>query len=206
MDKKVTLLYFSPTRTTNRNLRAIAKGMGCNFQEIDFTLPQNRQQDHCFGEDDFVIVGSPVYGGVMPLLVREYLEQHISGKNTGCAVVAVYGNRHYDDCLVEMEDLMTEKGFIVTAAAACLGEHSYSTQIATGRPDETDTASAEGFGAKLSHKLESGIKPLEKGAIPGNRPYRERKTGSRLRPRNHQRLYPLWYVRHQLPCRSYRLR
>ena len=67
----------------------------------------------------------------MPLLVREYLEKHISGNNTPCAIVAVYGNRHFDDCLVEMEDLLTEKGFLVTAAAACLGEHSYTCLLYT---------------------------------------------------------------------------
>ena len=48
-----------------------------------------------------------------------------------------------------MEDLLTEKGFLVTAAAACLGEHSYTTQIATGRPDEADLAWAKEFGQKL---------------------------------------------------------
>ena len=89
----------------------------------------------------------------MPLLVREYLEKHINGNNTPCAIVAVYGNRHFDDCLVEMEDLLTEKGFLVTAAAACLGEHSYTTQIATGRPDEADLAWAKEFGQKLQEKL-----------------------------------------------------
>ena len=106
----------------------------------------------------------------MPLLVREYLEKHISGNNTPCAIVAVYGNRHFDDCLVEMEDLLTEKGFLVTAAAACLGEHSYTTQIATGRPDEADLAWAKEFGQKLQEKLTGPVQALEKGVIPGNRP------------------------------------
>ena len=118
MAKKVTLVYFSSTKTTKKNLLAMAEGMGCPFETVDFTLPASRERDVCFGKDDFVIFGSPVYGGVMPLLVREYLEKHINGNNTPCAIVAVYGNRHFDDCLVEMEDLLTEKGFLVTAAAA----------------------------------------------------------------------------------------
>ncbi len=184
MLQKVTLLYFSATKTTQRNLRAIANGMGCPVEEIDFTLPQNRERDVQFGEQDFVLLGSPVYGGVMPLFVREYLAQHVSGNHTGCAVVGVYGNRHYDDCLVEMEDLMTDKGFVVTAAAACIGEHSFSTQIAAGRPDEKDLAWAQDFGRKLAEKLSAGgaVQPLAKGVIPGNRPYKERKPAVPMAP------------------------
>lgn len=183
MERTVTLLYFSSTKTTQRSLRAIARGMGWQVQEVDFTLPQNRSRDYHFGPQDFVLVGSPVYGGVMPLLVREYLEQHITGDRTGCAVVAVYGNRHYDDCLAEMEDLMTAKGFVVTAAAACIGEHSFTTQIATGRPDEEDLAKAEAFGRQLAEKLQNApLTALEQGVIPGNRPYRERKPSTPMAP------------------------
>lgn len=184
MAKKVTLVYFSSTKTTKKNLLAMAEGMNCPFETVDFTLPASRERDVCFGEDDFVIFGSPVYGGVMPLLVREYLEKHISGNNTPCAIVAVYGNRHFDDCLVEMEDLLTEKGFLVTVAAACLGEHSYTTQIATGRPDEADLAWAKEFGQKLQEKLTGPVQALEKGVIPGNRPYKERKPSAPMAPVN----------------------
>lgn len=167
MAKKVTLVYFSSTKTTKKNLLAMAEGMGCPFETVDFTLPASREQDVCFGEDDFVIFGSPVYGGVMPLLVREYLEKHISGNNTPCAIVAVYGNRHFDDCLVEMEDLLTEKGFLVTAAAACLGEHSYTTQIATGRPDEADLAMGKRIWTEASGKADRSGTGSGKRCYPG---------------------------------------
>ena len=169
----VSLVYFSATKTTQKNLKAIAEGTGLPVKEYDFTLPQKRSADLSFGPDDLVLVGSPVYGGLMPLLVRGYLEQHVSGQNTPCVVVAVYGNRAYDDCLVEMEDLMTEKGFIVVAGAGCLGEHSHSSQVATGRPDESDLAKAKDFGRQLSEKLQKGVSALPKGTLPGNRPYRE---------------------------------
>ena len=104
----VSLVYFSATKTTQKNLRAIAEGIGLPVKEYDFTLPQNRSADITFGPDELVLVGAPVYGGVMPLLEREYLEQHVSGQNTPCVVVIVYGNRAYDVCLVELEVLMTD--------------------------------------------------------------------------------------------------
>ena len=182
MAKKLTLVYFSATRTTKKNLHAIADGMGQPYEVVDFTLPQNRVQNLSFGEDDFVLFGSPVYSGVMPLLVRDYLVNHVKGHNTPCAIVSVYGNRAFDDCLVEMEDVLTDNGFVVEAAAACLGEHSFSTQIATDRPDQKDLDWAKDFGRKIAPKLNEPAKALEKGVIPGNRPYKERKPSSPMAP------------------------
>ena len=49
MAKKVTLVYFSSTKTTKKNLLAMAEGMGCPFETVDFTLPASREQDVCFG-------------------------------------------------------------------------------------------------------------------------------------------------------------
>ena len=78
---------------------------------------------------------------------------------------------------------MTAKGFVVTAAAACIGEHSFTTQIATGRPDEEDLAKAEAFGRQLAEKLQNApLTALEQGVIPGNRPYRERKPSTPMAP------------------------
>ena len=53
MAKKVTLVYFSSTKTTKKNLLAMAEGMGCPFETVDFTLPASRERDVCFGKDDF---------------------------------------------------------------------------------------------------------------------------------------------------------
>ena len=79
---------------------------------------------------------------------------------------------------------MTEKGFSVIAAAACIGEHSLTSEIATGRPDESDLAKAKAFGKQLAEKLQKGVSPLPKGTIPGNRPYRERGASNPMGPEN----------------------
>ena len=157
MFKEVSLVYFSSTKTTQRTVRAIGRALAKAFdipvQEYDFTLPNARSRKLHFASDQLVVVGSPVYGGVMPLLVREYLAQYVTGEKTACILAAVYGNRNFDDCLVEMQDLMEENGFVVTAAAACIGEHSYSTAIASGRPNAQDLALAEEFGRQVAQKL-----------------------------------------------------
>ena len=187
MFKEVSLVYFSSTKTTQRTVRAIGRALAKAFdipvQEYDFTLPNARSRKLHFASDQLVVVGSPVYGGVMPLLVREYLAQHVTGEKTACILAAVYGNRNFDDCLVEMQDLMEENGFVVTAAAACIGEHSYSTAIASGRPNAQDLALAEEFGRQVAQKLSaSPAVPTLAQTLPGSRPYRERKPSAPMAP------------------------
>lgn len=61
-------------------------------------------------------------------------------------VVAVYGNRAYEDALVEMQDVATEMGFQVIAAVAAIAEHSVCRVYGTGRPDEKDAKELASFG------------------------------------------------------------
>ena len=39
-------------------------------------------------------------------------------------MIAVYGNRDYDDTLLEMKDILTERGFTVIAGLAAIAQHS----------------------------------------------------------------------------------
>ncbi len=181
--KNVKLVYFSATDTTRKTLHAIADGIGISAEEVDFTLPAARLEKHTFTEEDFVLFGVPVYGGLLPALVKDYLLT-VKGKNTPCAIVVLYGNREFDDCLVELEDLVTANGFQVIAGAAFIGEHSFTTEIATGRPDANDLALAKTFGEDLFSKFVNTkqIEPLPKGVIPGNRPYKDRSPGVQMAP------------------------
>ena len=46
-----------------------------------------------------------------------------------------YGNRNYDDALIELGDILTAKGFENIACGAFIAEHSFSRILAAGRPD-----------------------------------------------------------------------
>ena len=86
-----------------------------------------------------------------------------------------YGNRDYEDALVELYDLAVSLGLSPFAAGAFIGEHSYSTPempVAEGRPDSMDLADARIFGGECVRKLESpgAFAPFH---IKGNRPYKE---------------------------------
>jgi ferredoxin len=102
----------------------------------------------------------------------------LKADKTPAAITVVYGNRAYEDALLELSDLVKEVGFIPVAAGAFIGEHSYSTTanpIAEGRPDTEDLIQARDFGAMVSKKI-GEIKSLDAIAtlpLPGNFPYKD---------------------------------
>ncbi len=157
--RKAYLVYFSPTSTTKKVLKKIAEGTGIpNIEEIDFTLPKNRDGSNLNIEDDaLVIFGSPVYMGRVQTNAVSYLKQFV-GKGQPAVCIAVYGNRNLGDALVEMIDVVTKDGFVPMAAAGFIGEHSFSNEtvkIAAGRPDESDNVIATNFGKQITAKLNS---------------------------------------------------
>ena len=173
---RVNLVYFSPTQTTRKTLRTMASAFSVEVKEYDITL--NREIEvPVFGADELVIAGVPVYGGRVPLLVESFF-QGLKADHTPAAVVGVYGNRHYDDAVLELADYLQAGGFAVCAGAACVGEHSFGNEVATGRPDADDLAKAKEFGEALRSKLEAAedAGQLTAPEIPGNRPYKARGT------------------------------
>lgn len=105
---RVNLVYFSPTQTTRKTLRAMASVFSVEVKEYDITL--NREIEvPVFGADELVIAGVPVYGGRIPLLVESFF-QSLKADHTPAAVVGVYGNRHYDDAVLELADYLQADG------------------------------------------------------------------------------------------------
>ena len=175
----VTLITFSPTRTTERVLHAIARGVGTGAVEhIGLTPPTSRTRQLPEIRDGLAIIGAPVYGGRIPA-EAEYRLRRLQGRGVPAVVVAVYGNREYEDALLELRDIAIEVGFVPVAGAAFIGEHSYdsaNTPIATGRPDAADLGKAEAFGQAVWAKM-AGIATLgdlPPVQVPGESPYQER--------------------------------
>ncbi|MCK7505252.1 MAG: hypothetical protein MZV70_15020 [Desulfobacterales bacterium] len=70
-------------------------------------------------------MGAPVYSGKLPLQVLEVL-QILHGNGKEATAIVVYGNRDYGIALHNMVELLSERGFRIAAAAAFIGQHSYS--------------------------------------------------------------------------------
>ena len=103
--------------------------------------------------------------------------RHLSGRQTRAVAVVVYGNRAYDDALLELGDILTERGFKVLAAGAFIARHSIFSEVAPGRPDGNDKQRIQEFAGKTGEKLEKEASSIMAINIPGNRPYKERKPG-----------------------------
>jgi Dissimilatory sulfite reductase (desulfoviridin), alpha and beta subunits len=150
----------------------MAKGMGAVAREYDITPaihPFKETTD--LSESGLVVFASPVYCGRIPQVAVRRMKRFV-GRDTPAVVVAVYGNRNYDDSLAELQDLAMENGFRVIAAAACVAQHTYASTVAPGRPDPEDWLRLENFGAQVEGKLEA-FNPswTENVKIKGKRPY-----------------------------------
>lgn len=171
------LVYFSPTGTTQKIVRAIARGFAPGrTEEIDITTPGARVQPLQTTENDLLIIGVPVYVGRVPAIILPWLKA-IKARNTPAVCVVLYGNRTYEDALLELRNIVTQCGCTAVAGAAFLGEHSFSdatAPIAAGRPDAGDLQLAEEFGKKIREQLRSVSpgSPLPEAEIPGQFPYR----------------------------------
>jgi ferredoxin len=185
--EKVRLIYFSPTGTTKSTLMAIAEGLAADrVEHLDLTPPgtESRELEEVPGE--LTIIGTPVYGGRVPLSVVKRV-QRLKTRGSAAVIVAVYGNRAYDDALLELKNIVAEAGFTPVAAAAFVGEHSFATEttpIANGRPDTEDLKKAKAFGEAVREKMErvGGHAEPSSVNVPGNFPYKERAKPSKVTP------------------------
>ncbi len=174
--KQVRLIYFSPTGTTQKILESIAKGIAVeDVKHIDLTFPAGARQTIPPFSDELAIIGAPVYGGRLPVDAINRFKR-IKARNTAAVVIVVYGNREFEDALLELKNLAIELGFNPVAGGAFIGEHSFATKdtpIAHGRPDRLDVRKAMDLGARIKDKITALQSPdarvdLE---IPGRFPY-----------------------------------
>ncbi len=174
--QSLKIVYFSPTGTTKAVVQAVARGINqSNIEFVDITKPDARKRQLVTSENELLVVAVPVYMGRVPALLSEYLHS-IKAQNTPTVCIAVYGNRVYDDALLELKDILKERGCVPIACAAFLGEHSFSsdeTPIAEARPDAKDLDYAKLFGHKVSEKLRNmtSINQTADISVPGNFPY-----------------------------------
>jgi ferredoxin len=154
--QSVKACFFSPTGTTKAVVQAIVRGIQHTTSEfIDITNPDSRKQHVLAAEDELLIVAVPVYVGRVPALLNQWLHA-IKARKAPTVCLVVYGNRDYENALIELKDKMIQNGGIPIACAAYIGEHSFSgpdTPIALSRPDAEDLKHAEAFGRRINEML-----------------------------------------------------
>lgn len=169
--KKIQVVYFSPSGTTEKITKAISGGLA--GEKVFHNLLENRVEKKIIqNSDDALILVMPVFGGRIPNVCLPSIK-HLHGNNTPAIIVAVYGNREYDDALLEMQDLLESLGYSVVAAGAFIAQHSIFTDVAANRPDQSDMEKIEDFAKQCQNKLDT-YKDTEfiKLELKGNRPYK----------------------------------
>lgn len=168
-------VIFSPTGGTQKVADAVTEEWGNNIARVDLSDAGLDFSKIRFQEDDIVLAAFPSYSGRVPELAAKRFRQ-IHGGHAQCVIVCVYGNRAYEDTLVELQDLAEGCGFLVTAAIAAVAEHSIIRQYAAGRPDVQDIRELHDFSKRIQEKLKGDSGTSHVPEVPGNRPYK--KAGS----------------------------
>ncbi|MBQ4613522.1 MAG: EFR1 family ferrodoxin [Akkermansia sp.] len=155
---------FSPTGST----RAVAQAIAATREQahIDLLKPISPR---IVTADTPLLAVVPVYGGRVPAIAIERLSR-LQGQGGAAIAVVVYGNRAYEDALLELKNTLTDCGFRVIAAAAFIAEHSIARSIATGRPHEQDKQTATEFTATVDAKLARPAAEQTLVHVPGNDP------------------------------------
>ena len=175
--KKVWAVYFSGTGTTRRTVERIAGDiaarLGLPEQSVDFSRPALRQETLRFSDTDLVVFGTPVYAGRVPNVLLPFLQERVVGGGALAVPVVLFGNRNYDDALMELRNILITDGLHPIAAGAFVGEHSFSRVLGQGRPNSEDTAQMDRFAARTA-ELVSGLEsaPQNPVTVGGQEPIR----------------------------------
>ncbi|MCH5277517.1 MAG: 4Fe-4S dicluster domain-containing protein [Desulfovibrionaceae bacterium] len=179
----VELVSFSPTGGTRRIVEWIGEALRASLPDeprivAHDLLRQPPRQDCALPQGSLLVAGMPVYGGRIPPHCLPLLRRFKS-RNAPALAVAVYGNRDYEDALLELRNALGGSGFVVTGAAAFISRHSVFPQVAADRPDAADQRVAEDFARRSAERLMSldGLSRELKIAVKGNAPYKELKPG-----------------------------
>ena len=193
-------ISFSPTGGTKKVADFLANELSRDITNVD--LSNGKEDFHRFSltKEDVAVVAVPSYSGRVPSTAAERISK-IQGNGAKAIIVCVYGNRAYEDTLVELQDLLQQAGFSVVSAVAAIAEHSIAHRYATNRPDEKDYEQLKGFADKIGDKLKRND-----FTTPGNTWQQTIQEGwrGRCRSQAYEGVYPMRSVCCQMPCRSHR--
>ena len=175
--KKVYAVYYSATGTTQKIVSFIAenvaKKLNVEYEKYNYSLPKRREKVLEFEENDLVVCGTPTYAGRVPNIMLPYLKNNIKGNGALAIPVVLFGNRNFDDALIELRNILEDNGFHTIAGAGFVGEHAFSYTLGANRPDEKDMQIASDFVDKIVEKIRTVENiPSEPIKVRGNEPIR----------------------------------
>ena len=165
----VVSMCFSPTGGVQNVMNILESEFGAK-DHIDLTQNGRNYGIYRFEKNDLCLIGVPSYGGRVPEIAAKRIAQ-MKADGTKAVIVVVYGNRAYDDTLLELKNIAEGCGFYVIAAIGAVAEHSVARQFGRGRPDAKDKNDLHKFALDIKEKIQEygNINDLR---LPGQEPYR----------------------------------
>lgn len=161
-------IFFSATGGTEQVARLLSLALKSKIEKIDILANPGGSTDGDSNEE--VMLVAPVYGGRLPQMAANYFSQ-LNGNGRKAIAVVVYGNRDYDDALLELCDIASKAGFKIVGAGVFVAQHSIFPKVATDRPDMEDVEKMREF-AKLAKASLNSDSILDLSKIKGKRPYK----------------------------------
>lgn len=174
-----TKIIFSPTGGTKKCADIVTSALGGEWNTIDLTDPQFDASQYSFTLEDVVVIAVPSFGGRVPEIAVKQIKL-LKGNRARAILLCAFGNRAYEDTLLELRDAAMEAGFSCYAALSAVVQHSIMPQFGSQRPDDSDVQELTDFAKQINEKL--GQPLFEDLTVPGNTPYREY-NGVPLKPK-----------------------
>ena len=169
---KVHAVFFSPTGNAKKVICTVADAVGAALgvpvAYDDFTLPQARQETRSYGPGDLVVFGTPTYAGRIPNKLLPFVQSGFQGNGALAVPVAVFGNRSYDNALMELRNELEAHGFHTVAGGAFACRHAFTDALADGRPDWDDKRQMGEFAARIADKVKDLTDIPAPVAVPGD--------------------------------------
>ena len=202
---KIYALYFSPTGGTKRVLDILISAWDCEKEYIDLSDRNNASINIFFASNDICVVAVPSFSGRVPQFIIPKLRK-IQGKGIKAMLVTAYGNRAFDDTLLELKETMESSGFLCNCAVAAVTRHSVLPKYGEGRPDSADVEELKQFSVKCKESIEKSFSTV---IVPGNKPYRKY-VSIPIYPKGNKQCINcgMCYRRcpvHAIPCENYKV-
>lgn len=168
MGKQIQII-FSATGRTEKTAQIFAEAFGGTWTTVHLGTQADCTASVQIEAEDLCLVAVPVFEGRIPRPAAQRLKK-LQGNGATAILMAVYGNRAIDDCLLEMRDVLTEQGFRCRAAMEAVAEHSIFPIYGHGRPDDADKQELTAFAAAIKTGLSSNTLPGSV-KVPGKFPY-----------------------------------
>lgn len=177
---KLYAFVWSPTGGTARVAAALTSAWEGAVETVDLFLRPETASEIRFDPSDVCLAAIPSYGGRVPASAVSALKR-AAGNGARAIPVVVYGNRAYEDTLIELCDVLREAGFCSVAAVIAVAEHSIFRRYAAGRPDAEDVSELQAYMRRIAQTLRDGT-AKELLTVPGERPYKFYAGSSSFKP------------------------